>query len=68
MPLGGGFRLRCWKTTTLSGAFPQPRLSSIEHGVREFHREIQRVLPVAALRNAPQTGTVARVNEELQRA
>ncbi len=45
-----------------SSAFPQPQLSSLEHGVRGFHREIQRALPVATLATQPQAGTVARVN------
>ena len=45
-----------------SSAFPQPKLSSIEHGVREFHREIQRVLPVARLINQPSPGILAQVN------
>ena len=48
-----------------SSAFPEPRLSSLEHGVREFHRAIQQVLPVAALAHAPRAGTLTRVNEEM---
>ncbi len=48
-----------------SGAFPQPKLSSIEHGVRAFHREIQHVLPVATLANQPRPGTLAQVNAEM---
>ena len=51
-----------------SSAFPEPRLSSLEHGVREFHRAIQQVLPVAALAHAPRVGTLARVNEEMDGA
>ena len=49
-----------------SSAFPEPRLSSIEHGVREFHRQIQAILPVARLVNAPPAGGLARVNAELR--
>ena len=48
-----------------SSAFPEPRLSSIEHGVRAFHRQIQQVLPVATLANEPQAGTLAGVNGEM---
>lgn len=49
-----------------SSAFPQPRLSSIEQGVREFHREIQRALPVATLTNQPRPGTLAQVNAHMR--
>ncbi|MGI9310867.1 MAG: aromatic ring-hydroxylating oxygenase subunit alpha [bacterium] len=48
-----------------SSAFPTPHLSSIEHGVRDFHRKIQRALPVAHLADAPPPGCVAQVNARM---
>ncbi len=48
-----------------SSAFPAPRLSSLEQGVRRLHQKIQRALPVANLANAPPAGTMARVNADL---
>ena len=50
-----------------SSAFPTPHLSSKEHGVRHLHKEIQRILPVANLANAPRAGSVAQVNAELRK-
>lgn len=48
-----------------SAAFPQPRLSSIEQGVREFHHELQRALPVTTLTNPPAAGTLAQINANM---
>jgi phenylpropionate dioxygenase-like ring-hydroxylating dioxygenase large terminal subunit/AcrR family transcriptional regulator len=36
-----------------SRVFPEPNLSSIEQGVREFHHQLQQILPVAKLKNHP---------------
>ncbi len=51
-----------------SSAFPQQNLSSKEHGVKRFHQEIQRALPVARLAEFPAAGTVSQVNDSLCRA
>lgn len=48
-----------------SSAFPAPTLSSIERGVPALHEQIRRVLPVAALPEAPPPGEVARVNAQM---
>ncbi len=49
-----------------SSVFPQPNLSSIEHGVREFHRQLQELLPVARLKHHPGKGQVAQTNLSLR--
>ena len=49
-----------------SSAFPQPQLSSLEHGVRGFHQQIQRTLPVATLADQPHPGTLAQINAEMR--
>jgi phenylpropionate dioxygenase-like ring-hydroxylating dioxygenase large terminal subunit len=51
-----------------SSAFPQQQLSSLEHGVRGFHRSIQARIPAARLTRAPQAGSVADVNRKMLRA
>ncbi|WP_424946153.1 aromatic ring-hydroxylating oxygenase subunit alpha [Candidatus Spongiihabitans sp.] len=48
-----------------SSVFPQPNLSSIEQGVREFHHRLQATLPVARLKHHPGTGKVAQANLRL---
>lgn len=48
-----------------SSAFPTPKLSSLEQGVRQFHKEIQHALPVANLANAPSPGQTAQINHEM---
>ena len=45
-----------------SSAFPEPTLSSIESGVRGFHHQIQKRLPVAKLKHHPGEGQVSAVN------
>jgi phenylpropionate dioxygenase-like ring-hydroxylating dioxygenase large terminal subunit len=49
-----------------SSVFPEPTLSSTEHGVRHFHRAIQAVFPVARLRDQPASGTMKSVNETMK--
>ncbi len=48
-----------------SSAFPEQKLSSLEQGVRNFHKDIQQVIPVARLANQPEAGTVAKLNSSL---
>lgn len=48
-----------------SGAFPQPKLSSLEQGVREFHQQLQRLLPVARLKHHPGKGKITETNTRL---
>lgn len=48
-----------------SSAFPQFKLSSIEQGVRDFHKRIQSLLPVGEMLHPPAAGTVAEVNRRL---
>jgi phenylpropionate dioxygenase-like ring-hydroxylating dioxygenase large terminal subunit len=48
-----------------SSVFPEQRLSSIESGVREYHHQLQRVLPVATLKNHPGAGQVSDMNSRL---
>ena len=48
-----------------SSVFPEPTLSSTEHGVRYFHHKIQQRLPVARLRNQPAAGTVREANQQM---
>jgi phenylpropionate dioxygenase-like ring-hydroxylating dioxygenase large terminal subunit/AcrR family transcriptional regulator len=50
-----------------SSAFPQQKLSSLEHGVKRFHQTIQQALPVGRLAQAPASGTVREVNQSLGR-
>ncbi|MCY3768112.1 MAG: Rieske 2Fe-2S domain-containing protein [Gammaproteobacteria bacterium] len=45
-----------------SSAFPEPVLSGIESGVRGFHHQIQKWLPVAKLKHHPGEGRVTEVN------
>jgi phenylpropionate dioxygenase-like ring-hydroxylating dioxygenase large terminal subunit/AcrR family transcriptional regulator len=49
-----------------SSAFPEQKLSSREQGVRDFHRSVQTILPVARLAAEPADGNVARINREMQ--
>ena len=49
-----------------SSAFPEPELSSLESGVREFHHRIQAVLPVTRLKQSPGTGKMVEVNNAMQ--
>jgi len=48
-----------------SSVFPEPTLSSVEQGVKQFHHKIQTMFPVARLRDEPAMGNVARVNQKL---
>ncbi len=49
-----------------SSAFPEPELSSLESGVREFHHRIQAVLPVTRLKQSPGTDKMVEVNNAMQ--
>lgn len=49
-----------------SSAFPEPELSSLESGVREFHHRIQAVLPVTRLKQSPGTEKMFEVNNAMQ--
>lgn len=48
-----------------SSAFPQFTLSTLEEGVRVFHKKIQAVLPVASCAARPPDGAVARINRQM---
>lgn len=48
-----------------SSAWQEPRLSSLEEGVRYFHHCIQGALPVSRLRDAPKEGDMARLNKQM---
>lgn len=48
-----------------SSAWREPRLSSLESGVRQFHRQIQRKLPVSCLKTQPNSDEIDRVNREM---
>ena len=48
-----------------SSAFPEQQLSSREQGVRQFHKVVQRELPVARCRFEPPPGEVARTNRQM---
>ena len=45
-----------------SSAFPEIKLSAIESGVRDFHKRIQGILPMANLKHAPPAGEIAETN------
>lgn len=49
-----------------SSAFPEPELSSLESGVREFHHRIQAVLPVTRLKQSPGAEKMLEVNNAMQ--
>ncbi len=49
-----------------SSAFPEPELSSLESGVREFHQRIQAVLPVTRLKQSPGAGKMFEVNNAMR--
>ena len=49
-----------------SSAFPEPELSSLESGVREFHHRIQAVLPVTRLKQSPGAEKMSEVNNAMQ--
>ena len=49
-----------------SSAFPEPELSSLESGVREFHHRIQAALPVTRLKQSPGTDKMVEVNNTMQ--
>ena len=51
-----------------SSVFPEPALSSTEHGVKHFHQKIQQHFPVATLRSEPAPSTVASINVSMQGA
>ncbi len=48
-----------------SSAFPEPELSSLESGVREFHHRIQAVLPVTRLKQSPGAEKMLEVNNAM---
>ena len=48
-----------------SSALPVPKLSSQEQGVRQFHKSVQKRLPVANLMYAPDTANIAKLNADL---
>ncbi len=48
-----------------SSAFPEPELSSLESGVRDFHHRIQAVLPVTRLKQSPGTEKMSEVNNAM---
>jgi phenylpropionate dioxygenase-like ring-hydroxylating dioxygenase large terminal subunit len=50
-----------------SSAFPGIILSDHEAGVREYHDQLRRVIPVFTQENEPPRGTVAKLNEELRK-
>ena len=49
-----------------SSVFPEPRLSTLESGVRDFHRQLQDKLPVATLKRHPGPGKVRMTNRSMQ--
>ncbi len=51
-----------------SSVFPEPSLSSIEHGVRTFHHQLQAIIPVGKLKNHPGKGKVIQTNSQLIQA
>ncbi len=48
-----------------SSVFPEPELSSLESGVREFHHMIQDILPVTRLKQAPGAGKMIEINDTM---
>lgn len=48
-----------------SSVFPQFTLSTLETGVRFFHKKIQSALPVASRASRPPEGAVAQVNQQM---
>ncbi len=48
-----------------SSAFPEPELSSLESGVREFHHRIQELLPVTRLKQSPGTEKMLEINNAM---
>ena len=48
-----------------SSVFPKLQLSSLEHGVKHLHNQIQQRIPVARLSKKPAAGTVAAINESM---
>ena len=48
-----------------SSVFPQGTLSSIEDGVSDFHKRIQKRIPVGTLEAAPALGKVRTINDAL---
>ncbi len=48
-----------------SSAFPEPELSSLESGVREFHHKIQSVLPVTRLKQSPGAEKMVEINNAM---
>ncbi len=48
-----------------SSAFPEPELSALESGVREFHHRIQAVLPVARLKRSPGAERMVEINNAM---
>ena len=48
-----------------SSAFPEPELSSLESGVREFHHRIQAILPVTRLKRSPGPGKMVEINNAM---
>jgi carnitine monooxygenase subunit len=50
-----------------SSAFAGIILSDLESGVREYHDQQRRLIPVYNLENEPPPGTVAKVNDQRSR-
>jgi hypothetical protein len=50
-----------------SSAFPGIILSDHEAGVRAYHDQLRRVIPVYTQEKEPPSGTVAKLNEELRK-
>ena len=49
-----------------SSAFPEQRLSTLEQGVSNFHKDIEKILPVARLAAEPDMGMAAKLNDRLR--
>ena len=48
-----------------SSAFPALQLSSLEHGVKHLHNQIQQRIPVARLAKQPDIGKVSQINNSM---
>jgi phenylpropionate dioxygenase-like ring-hydroxylating dioxygenase large terminal subunit/AcrR family transcriptional regulator len=50
-----------------SGSYRGGILSDLESGVREFHRKVRELIPVARQREAPEAGQLAALDQEMRR-
>jgi phenylpropionate dioxygenase-like ring-hydroxylating dioxygenase large terminal subunit len=48
-----------------SSVFPEPKLSSLENGVRHLHKQIQAKIPVGNLKDQPNLGQVQAINQQM---